>query len=172
MRWGSQNGLANIPLVLGLLLMAAMTPVVVRLSQQTTENRGRAAGETSCYGGVEDGGYACYGTCKKCVNGEFVDVGGAELGKCPKTCGGDSRMVVVVNAGTDKSCTTICSDWGGSCGSVGTDAGGTNGKYESYDTASRNCVEEGASCGISMRSQGRKCRDRVSRWTYCKCKKI
>ena len=46
--FGRQDGLAQIPLMIGLLLMAVAIPAVTMLSQQSQDNRNRAAGGASC----------------------------------------------------------------------------------------------------------------------------
>ena len=66
----TKSGLVQIPLLFGLMLMALAIPIATRLTQQSAENRGRAAG----------------GPCKVCSTGNCINVNPSaclpELNQC------------------------------------------------------------------------------------------
>lgn len=75
---------------------------------------------------------------------------------------------LVLNSASGKSCSTLCSQVGLQCRSVGTDLAGTNGK--SWQSYKNSCAEILTSCDGSMKKSGnRTCSGNSQPWTYCKC---
>jgi len=118
-----RNGFAQIPLMIGLLLMAVAIPVATKLVQTNQENRGKATGACpgteTCRYGISDCGangyYSGTGTCPggKCCGGP-VPTGNDKCTNGPKYCTGGKIYVCKA----DKSGYTSSNCASGACSSA------------------------------------------------------
>ncbi|MFZ2153053.1 MAG: dockerin type I repeat-containing protein [Microgenomates group bacterium] len=114
-----QDGLAQIPLMIGLLLMALAIPVATQLSQQNQANQGKAASCPACYDGMicsAQTGYKCIvpgtkpptatPTKKLAATATPKPAGCVSNGTCAKaTC---SNQTCVDNCGKTVQGTKVC----------------------------------------------------------------